>query len=991
MKRLRPIEGEWIDRRVELGFTFEGRRFTGYEGDSISSALAANGVHVVGRSFKYHRPRGLFSMANHDVNAMFQVEEEGGRPVPNVRGDVTPLRAGMKVSAVNTDGGLERDRLARMERFARFLPVGFYYKAFHGKWFPRWERLIRRTAGLGFVDNANGKRPTAKRYAHVDVLVIGAGPSGLAAALEAAECGASVLLADEGARAGGSALYARAGHGADGKIPEILGRVLGHRAIRFVPDAFAAGYYADHWVPLVTRDRIVKVRAKSVVVAQGAIEQPAVFRGNDLPGVMLASGAQRLMHRYAVAPCSRVAVVAANSQGYVAALDALQNGITVAGVLDPRSEPGLAPAEAPLLRALRDRAVVVFHDVTPVEARADSGHRVREIEFDVGAGEGRVTRHRLAVDGVWMSVGFAPANQLLHQAGAKMRYEPALEQFIPAQLPAGVFACGKVAGAYDLSDRLAQGREAGYHAAVHAMSGTQGRAPAAAPHAAPPPAAIDFAARGRPSHPYPVFSHRRGKEFVDLDEDLQIVDLANAVQEGFDSSELMKRYSTVGMGPSQGKHSNLNALRILARLREESVEGLGPTTSRPMFHPVPLAHLAGRGFHPERRTPLHDIHEKLGAVWMPAGEWRRPEYYAREGASRQSCIEAEVRAVRTAVGLIDVGTLGKIEAHGAVAGEFLDRVYTGQFSTLKVGSTRYGLLLDESGVVVDDGVIARLGSERFYFTTTTGNSGTLFRELGRLATWWKMPVGVVNLTGHFAAFNLAGPSSRAVLAELTTLDLSHSAFPYLAAREANVAGVRCRLMRVGFVGEMGYEIHLPAGEAAQVWIALMKAGERYGIRPFGVEAQRVLRLEKGHVIVGQDTDGLTNPLEIGAQRALRMGKQFFVGQRSLRILERRGLRQQLVGFTLRNAGDGRPKECHLVIDGGRIVGRVTSIQHSPTLGRAIGLALVEPSIAQRGEFRIRIERGVDLTAVVTPLPFYDAHGERQVLEESGPPVAARSA
>src|SRR5688572_25652357 len=314
MKRLGPAEGEWIDRRVRLEFTFEGKRFAGYEGDTISSALAANGVHVVGRSFKYHRPRGLFSLANHDVNAMFQVEEDG-RTVPNVRGDVTPLRAGIKVSAVNTDGGLEHDRRARMERFARFLPVGFYYKAFHGKWFPRWERLIRRTAGLGFVDNANGKRPTPKRYAHVDVLVIGAGPSGLAAALEAAERGVSVLLADEGARAGGSALYARAGQGVDASITARVSAVLAHPGIRFVPNAFAVGYYADHWVPLVTPECVIKVRAASVVMAQGAMEQPAVFRGNDLPGVMLASGAQRLMHRYSVAPASRVAIIAANPEG----------------------------------------------------------------------------------------------------------------------------------------------------------------------------------------------------------------------------------------------------------------------------------------------------------------------------------------------------------------------------------------------------------------------------------------------------------------------------------------------------------------------------------------------------------------------------------------------------------------------------------------------------------------------------------------------------
>ena len=970
MKRLPPVAGEWIDRSQPLDFLFEGERFVGFRGDTIASALAANGVHLLGRSFKYHRPRGLFSMANHDVNAMFQVQE-GNRTTPNVRGDAEPLRAGLRVTAVNTEGGLAKDRLARMEWLAPFLPVGFYYKAFHGRWFPRWERLIRRTAGLGVVDLDGPKLSTSKRYAHTDVLIIGAGPSGLSAARAAAEAGASVILADEAAHAGGSALFALSGNPVDNRVSSLRDAVLSHPHVRFYPSTYAAGYYADHWVSLVTPDHVVKVRARAVVVAQGAAEQPAVFRGNDLPGVMLASGAQRLMSRYATAPASRVAVLTANAEGYVAALDALKNGIAVAAVLDIRSEAHAS--EAALVDSLRQKGVTLQYGVKPVEARAGADHRVRELEYEIDSETPSPQRSQLAVDGVWMSVGFAPLNQLLHQAGARMRYETAIEQFVPAQLPAGVFACGKVAGHYDLADRLDSGRKAGDRAAEHAATGqVTGGAHVAC---------FDFSRRGSPSHAYPIFEHPRGKEFVDLDEDLQIADLANAFQEGFDSSELLKRYTTVGMGPSQGKHSNLNAMRILARLRDESVETVGPTTSRPMFHPVPLAHLAGRGFHPHRQTALHGEHEKLGAVWMPAGDWQRPEYYARPGETRQASIDAEVKAVRTAVGLIDVGTLGKIEAHGAAAGELLDRVYTAQFSTLKVGMTRYGLLLDESGVIVDDGVIARLGDERFYFTTTTGNSGTLFREFGRLATMWRLPVGLVNLTGHFAAFNLAGPSSRAVLSELTTLDLSQSAFPYLAVRETEVAGVRCRLMRVGFVGEIGYEIHLPAGEAPRVWNALMKAGERYGIRAFGVEAQRVLRLEKGHVIVGQDTDGLTNPLEINAGWALRMSKPFFIGQRSLQILQKRPLRQQLVGFTLRDPSAPRPKEAHLIIDGGRIAGRVTSILNSPTLGAAIGLALVDPSVAERKELRVRVERGEEVTVVVTPLPFYDAKGARQQLED----------
>jgi sarcosine oxidase subunit alpha len=400
-----------------------------------------------------------------------------------------------------------------------------------------------------------------------------------------------------------------------------------------------------------------------------------------------------------------------------------------------------------------------------------------------------------------------------------------------------------------------------------------------------------------------------------------------------------------------------------------------------MYHPVPLAHLSGRGFYPQRRTAVHTEHEKLKAIWMPAGDWQRPEYYARAGESREAAIQGEVLAVRKGVGLIDVGTLGKIEAHGAGAGEFLDRVYAGQYTTLKPGTTRYGLLLDEAGVIVDDGVIARLAPEHFYFTTTTGNSGSLFRELGRLATWWRLPVGLVNLTGHFAAFNVAGPQARAVLRKLTSLDLSHGAFPYLGVREAEVAGVRFRLMRVGFVGEIGYEIHIPLSHAVTVWQAILDAGKQFGIRPFGVEAQRILRLEKGHIIVGQDTDGLTNPLEIGARWALRMNKPFFVGQRSLQILEKKPMRQTLVGFRLPSA-PLPVKECHLIIDAGRIAGRVTSVVKSPTLDSIIGLALVEPAAAERGKLQIRVGRDQHVQADIVALPFYDESGERQRLEEA---------
>jgi sarcosine oxidase subunit alpha len=976
LSRLPPIAGELIDRRHAIEFSFEGRPCSGFRGDTISSALAASGVKVFGRSFKYHRPRGLLSVANHDVNAMVQVHE-AQRNVPNVRADVVPVQPGWDVRAVNTRGSLSSDRLAVLNHLSPFLPVGFYYKAFYGKrWFPRWERMFRTLTGLGSVDLQAPRLVTPKRYDFCDVLVIGGGPAGLAAALAAAERGAAVLLVDENQALGGSGLYARGGeaHSAEQTIA-MIERLRAHGRIRVMTEAYAAGYYADHWVPLVTRDCMVKVRARSVVIAQGAWEQPAVFRGNDLPGVMLASAAQRLLYRHAVVTARRVAVLTANAHGYAAALDALGHGVGIAAVLDLRASlPGGADAAA---AELMRRGVTLQFGVEPIEASAHGGSHISRLDYSYAAGAngsalgtGR-KRAQLALDGLWMSVGFAPANALLHQARAQVVWSEALGQFVPHELPAGLYACGKVNGVFGFAERLADGADAGSCAAL-------GLSARGVPPRAPPPPAAEC-----PSHPYPIFAHPKGKEFVDFDEDLQIRDLENACQEGFDSSELLKRFSTIGMGPSQGKHSHMNALRILARVRGQPLEQLGTTTARPMFYPVPLSHLAGRGFTPERRTPLDAEHAARGAVWMPAGNWRRPEYYAVPGRSREQAIAEEVVAVRTRVGLIDVGTLGKIEVHGPDAAEFLDRVYAGRFSNLKVGMTRYALMLDESGVIIDDGVVGRLGPESFYLTTTTGNSATLFREFGRLVTWWGLSLGLVNLTGHFGAFNLAGPAARVVLRQHTALDLSEAAFPYLALRETEVAGARCRILRVGFVGELGYEIHCEAAQAARVWRALSSAGERYALRPFGVEAQRLLRLEKGHVIVGQDTDGLTNALEIDADWALKMDKPFFVGQRSLRILERLPRRAQLVGFALRADAPRIPKECHLVLDKTEIAGRVTSVGLSPTLGRCIGLALVTPKVAAARRLRIRIDGAEVIDAEIVEPPFYDPAGERQRVVDPG--------
>ena len=963
-ERLPPRAGEWIDRSRRISFRFEGTEYTGYAGDTVTSALVANGLRVLGRSFKYHRPRGVLSLANHDVNVMV---DDGMRT--NIRADVVPISSGLELTAVNAGAGLKRDRSRFIGYLSPFLPVGFYYKTFFKprRMFPYWERLIRALAGLGTVKRKAPRVHTPKRYDFCDVLIVGAGPAGLSAAVSAGECGARVVVVDENARAGGSLNYQWGSEpGASEKFQALLGRIESLPNVDLRTDTTAIAWYADHWVGLVDSRRLTKMRARQVIVAGGSFEQPAVFRGNDLPGVMLGSGAQRLIHRYAVKPCERAVVLAANSDGYRVALDLLDAGVEVEAIADLRAEGEAGPLHI----AVQDRKVPVLAGHAVYEARANGDGALAGAvlcPLDNGGNPRPDKARRIACDGLVMSVGWTPAANLLYQAGTHMDYSDAVQQFVPAELPDGVHAAGRVNGVFVLDQQFEDGRRAGLSAGK-ALGLHEGAVPGIVRHTGP-----------SPSHPYPIFAHPSGRNFVDFDEDLELQDLENACQEGFDNIELMKRFSTVGMGPSQGKHSNMNAVRILSRIRGQSIIDTGTTTARPFFHPVPLKMLAGRSFNPERRTSLHHLHDALGARFMPVGAWLRPEYYRADGQSREEVIRREILAVREQVGLIDVGTLGKIEVRGPDAGEFLERIYTGRFAGMKTGRLNLVLRCDESGVVTDDGVAARFAGDEYYVTASTTGADAVVREMQHWLMRWRLDAVVINATAHLAAMNLAGPYARHVLADLADVDIGDGALPFGGVVRGEVVGVPARIMRVGFVGELGYEVHVPAQRGPVVWNALMKAGERFLIRPFGVEAQRVLRLEKGIPIVGQDTDGLTNPFEMGMKWAVKMDKPFFIGQRSLRILEKREPERVLVGFTLAPDYEGpRPRECHLVISDGEITGRVTSAARSPALDRIIGLGYVSPSQAGPGtRIAIRIDDGAMVEATVQSLPFYDPDRLRQ--------------
>ncbi|MCB5191227.1 FAD-dependent oxidoreductase [Methylobacillus arboreus] len=955
--RLARQKGEWVNRASTIKFSFEGKEFSGFEGDSITSALWASGEQVLGRSFKYHRPRGILSLANHDINVMVTDGMD-----TNIRGDVVPVAAGMALAAVNTDGGVKKDRSRLIDSISPLLPVGFYYKAFHTpkKMFPFWENIIRKAAGLGVVNFNYPRILKRKLHAHCDVLVIGGGATGLSAAYEAGKSGLRVVLVDENAQLGGSLGFDWGGSQESANLlQELLAKLESLPNVSLIAGAYAAGYYPDHLIPVVTREGITKVRAGSVIMASGAFEQPPVFRNNDIPGVMLGSAAQRLLHRYSVKPFSNGVVFTANDYGYRVAQDLLEAGIKLAAVVDLRSDAKDGPLAAQLAR--RGVKTIAGSCIYEVQANADKTgvKSVTVTEYDEKTNEA-LTRDKVTLecDGVAMCAGWAPAANLLYQAGTAMRYDYGVHQFVPNRLPAGIFAAGRVNGVYELAQKVQDGARAAAQALLHIGLDV------------PELPSVQPSTRAQ-SHAYPIVPHPKGKNFVDFDEDIQVKDFINAAKEGFDNIELMKRFTTVGMGPSQGKHSNMNAIRILARVRGVPVEQIGTTTSRPFFHPTPIGHLGGRGFHPHRLTPLHDVNHKLGAVFTDVGAWKRAAYYKVAGLGVADTVLAEVEAVRTKAGIIDSSSFGKIEVHGPDAALFLERFFTGNYIPQAVGSSRYTMLLDESGVVVDDGLAHCLAEDLFYLSSGTSNAAAVYREMQRWQQIWQLDIGLVNVTGAYAAINVAGPLARQVLSGLVNISLDDSALPAQSIRETEIAGVPVRLIRVAFVSDSTYELHIPTPQAAFVWERVMGAGQALGLKPFGTDAQRLLRLEMGHAMPGIDTDGLTNPYEISAEHAISLDKPDFIGKRSLQIIAKRPVKKTLVAFELDAGYAGEmPFECNLVIRQGEIEGRVTSIAYSRTIGRVIGFAYVAPEHSALGSrFQIRADSGALVNATVVSSQF----------------------
>ena len=965
--RLPSPYGTLINREKPIQFEFESKTYNGFQGDTIASALTANNQTLLSRSFKYHRPRGALTMAGQDANTMVQLPSN-----PNALADRELISEGLKVTGQNYSGSLEKDRGQWLGLFSRFLPVGFYYKAFfkpRGIW-EKWAPLIRKKAGLGVIDQQLVPDYYDKQYKFFDVVIIGGGPAGMQAAIESAVEDCEILLVDENPSLGGSLNYSRFDvEGTRGKnqLNELLDAINAKPNISVMTNAVCNGWFADNWLPIVTKRRLYKVRAKQTIMCTGSLEQPAIFHNNDLPGVMMSSAAQRLVHLYGVSPGSQAVIVTGNNDGYGTALDLDDAGIKVNVIVDLRDEPIYDDiAKAAVARGIR---IETGTTVYAAHSKGTNHVAAAEIRKIVSQGICAMQGEVITCDLLCMSVGYTPTYQLACQAGGQLTYDDQSAMFSLQNCPQSLQLAGSVNSLWSLDAVLLESKRAAM-IATNALKFTNEKV-------------TDRVTENTlsPNHPWPIFAHPKGKEFIDFDEDLTIADIINATGDGYEHIQLVKRYSTCGMGPSQGRHSALAAARLVAAATNRTVAETGVTTARPPFSAEQLGHSAGRSFYPARRSNIHYRHLEAGAEMLQAGAWYRPAFYHSNNNDRQTCINKEVSNVRDNVGLVDVSTLGGIEVRGADASEFLNRFYTFGFLKQPVGKARYALLTNEAGVVIDDGVACRFGNNHYYVTATTGGVDRVYQNMLKWNAQWRLDVDIANVTSAYCGVNIAGPNARAVLQKVCSdVDLSAKAFPYMGVRLGNVGEIPARLIRVGFVGELGYEIHVPQQYGEALWDALMSAGNEHNIQPFGIEAQRILRLEKGHIIIGQDTDAMSNPNEVQMGWAVSRTKPFFVGGRTIAELEKKPSLRCLVGFVIDDSKVPIPQESHLVVDNEQMTGRVTSCNFSPTLGKAIGLAYVPPQKSDAGSvIEIKSLGGVRVLAKVVNLPFFDPDNARQEL------------
>jgi sarcosine oxidase subunit alpha len=960
-RRLAAPWGTHIDRNRGVDFTFNGRVYRGFAGDTLASALLANGVRLLARSFKLHRPRGVWSCGAEEPSALVDVGE-GPRRTPNVRATLLPIVPGLKAVSVNCWPSVGLDLGAVTGAFAALLPAGFYYKTF--KW-PNWqlfEPAIRRMAGLGRAPEVADADHYEEFSLAVDVLVIGGGLAGLTSAVAAAQEGARTLLVNAGAHLGGAL-----GAGGDPAIAALAAEASALH-VQLLPRTVAFGIYDHNLVcacesvsaegsetlpGCVLRERLWKIRARCVIAAAGAFERPLIFPDNDRPGVMLAGAAARYALAYGVAPGARVVLAAGSDFAYRAAATLARCGIEICGIAEQRAG-AVAPALADKARILNGGRITAVRGTRAVRG------------CTLTLPDGR--HERLECDLILSCAGYAPAVHLHSQAGGRLRWVSDSAMFVPDGAPAGFASVGACAGLFEREALVAHATAVGA-AFAHGLGAPQ----------APVGGAGSCVAAG-------AVSGARGKQFVDLQNDVCATDVALAARENYRSVEHLKRYTTTGMGTDQGKTSNINALMLMGEYTGRLPQAVGTTRFRPPFVPVTVGAIVGRRtgelYRPLKRLPSCEWHAAHGALFEIFGDWSRPAAYPQAHESLEAAAQREARQVRERAGLLDASPLGKLEVFGPDAGRFLDLMYVGTMSTLAPGQARYGLLLNENGTVVDDGIVARLSAERFWVNTTTAG---VERTHAAFEEWLQcefveLRVLVTQVTSRWANITVAGPRAwRWLEAAGCAAQLAPTAMPHMSLREDSLDGVPLRVLRASFSGELGYEINVPATHATWLLERLWKYAAAVDGALYGIEALQVLRVEKGYLHIGTDTDGTTLPQDVGFARALERKRAAFVGRRSLsRPAARDPQRLQLVGLT---PLDG----CSLLPVGGQIApappptltqGHVTSSYLSPALGLPVALAMLRGGAQRLGE-EVRVYHlGNTLAARVVATPFVDPKGER---------------
>jgi len=1005
MTGFRLPTGGRIDRSRPIDFRFDGRTYSGFAGDTLASALLANGVRLVGRSFKYHRPRGIVGWGVEEPNALVTIGE-GAAAVPNLQATIVDLVPGLVARSQNRWPSLGFDLMAATGLLARFLGAGFYYKTFMGPTCGAWmayEPHIRRAAGLGKASREPDPAAYEIVHEHTDVLVVGAGPAGMAAANAASNFNIDVMLVEQYGHLGGILTAPRQVRGAADSIHRAARRtnardvieslrefVLAKDNLRIHTHCTAFGIYDGNVVGAVERDgnhikRLLIIRAKKIILATGVIEHPIIFENNDLPGVMLCSALRMYLHYHAAAPGKRIVVYTSNASGYAAALDAAEHGLEVFlidpnGSLHSRHDGIEKRWGVPPDRQEMEHAGVKFLDGVKI-VRAIGRRKLKGIVVSDGAEKTKIICDAIATSGF-----LHPQLQLSTHFGVKPKFNEDANTFLPGELPDDYYNVGSVTGGLDLYEQIYCAERCSSHAARSlgaeiTANGTR------LSHDI-----IDRSANIRPvvSKQMPPGLPERitGFVFVDFQNDVTAKDIEQAVREGYARPEHAKRYTTLGMATDQGRTSNINALALIAKSKNEPFGQELPTTFRPPYTPLTLGALAGRNVGrnklPERLTPMDGWHRANGARMMETGLWMRPWFYRWAGSEVSEAYVNEMIQVRERCGIADISTLGKIDVVGPDAAEFLNRVYVNGWKGLAVGRARYGVMLREDGLVFDDGTTSRLAEDRYFMTTTTANAAPVLNHLEFYleAVWSDLKVHVTSVSDQWAAMAVAGPRSRDVLAAaFPGLDVSHAALPHMGVHEGMAEGIDLRILRLSFSGERAYEVYTPAGFGLTVWERLIAAGEPVGLKPYGIEAMGGLRIEKGHV-AGPELDGRTALADLGLGRMASTRKRYVGDAMATRPHLTDAKRPRLVGLDPVDPAR-RPRggailffEDDVISGHGR--GHVTSVTYSPTLGRHVALGLIEGGLEAHGRIAVAsypVKDEYALVRIVDPV-FLDKEGAR---------------